>query len=194
MSKFKVGDHVEVLDDFDTSFFKKGSGGTVVELGSDDLVRVNFTYGDFDTILNAKIGGLWVLEYKLKLVKPYSASFTQQTSGVGFGDFLVEGHTTDGGGLQKHSVGDTYPWLVVGYGRGEEVIFCIQNLQTGVTLGDISKSGPHHVRQWVEYRLAQNFLSRYLEGSLDQFTFSTGIPDQIKGNPVFSLTGLIINA
>jgi hypothetical protein len=35
------------------------------------------------------------------------------------------------GGLQAHSVGSCYPFAFVGYGHGDRVVYCLENLQTG---------------------------------------------------------------
>jgi hypothetical protein len=181
MSKFKTGDRVEVIERSVGSFFQKGAGGTVVEEADDGTVKVNFTYGNFDTGVNTAAKGLWVMEYKLALIKPYSSSFTQQTSGVGFGDFLAIGHQDNGSGLQKHSVGDHYPWLVVGYGHGEHHVFCIQNLETGVTLGDHGWEA-HTVRQWQRWPQAEAYLQHWL--FLPKGT-KAWLTAEVKGKPEF---------
>ena len=189
MSKFKVGDRVVTITSND-GLYSLGAEGTVFRLDTDGTVAIKFTSGEFDVVLQRDIGFIWLCESSLELAKPrYSASFTQQTSGVGFGDFLVEGHTSDGGGLQKHSVGDTYPWLVVGYGRHEEVTYCLQNLQDGTTLVSKQQEGDdfYYVRQWGSVRLASNYLKHYLNGEV-----KTNMPVGRKGNPIFTITGLIV--
>jgi hypothetical protein len=181
MSKFKICDRVEVIERCPAPFYKVGAGGTVVEEDDDGTVRVNFTYGDFDAKTNVGIKGMWVPEVRLTLIKPYSSSFTQQTSGVGFGDFLAAGHQDNGSGLQKHSVGDHYPWLVVGYGHGEHHVFCIQNLETGVTLGDPGYES-HTLRQWLRWWQAENYLRMYLAGThFTKVIQITGKPEFIDG-------------
>jgi hypothetical protein len=179
MSKFKMGDRVEVIDRWPSASYKVGAGGTVVEKDDYGTVRVNFTYGDFDTETNAAIKGLWVMASALAPVKPYSSSFTQQTSGVGFGDFIATGHQDNGSGLQKHSVSDHYPWLVVGYGHGEHHTFCIQNLETGVTLGDHES---HTVRQWQRWPKAEAYLQHWLYLPKDTKAW---VAVELKGKPEF---------
>lgn len=191
MSKFKVGERVVTVTSND-GLYSLGAEGTVFRLDKDGTVAIKFTSGEFDVGLQRDLGFIWLCESSLELAKPrYSASFTQQTSGVGFGDFLVEGHTSDGGGLQKHSVGDTYPWLVVGYGRHEEVTYCLQNLQDGTTLVTKKHEGDdfYYVRQWGSVVLANRFLKRYLSGEI-----FNDMPIECHGNPVFTITGLIIKA
>ena len=191
MSKFKVGERVVTVTSND-GLYSLGAEGTVFRLDKDGTVAIKFTSGEFDVGLQRDLGFIWLCESSLELAKPrYSASFTQQTSGVGFGDFLVEGHTSDGGGLQKHSVGDTYPWLVVGYGRHEEVTYCLQNLQDGTTLVTKKHEGDdfYYVRQWGSVVLANRFLKRYLSGEI-----FNDMPIECRGNPVFTITGLTIKA
>jgi hypothetical protein len=162
MSEFKVGDRV-VCKDY-SRFYGVGAEGTVVKLAKDGTTAVKFTSGVFNTNLQRSNGHIWVINTHLALARPrYSASFTQQTSGVGFGDFLASGHEDNGGGLQKHSIGDFYPWLVVGYGYGNIVLFCIQNMQTGETLGDKAER-VSVARQWVSCSDAYAYLTRYHSG------------------------------
>jgi hypothetical protein len=47
---------------------------------------------------------------------------------------IPKGHSTEHHGLQKHSVGDTYPWAVVGIGNGAKVVYEVHNLVTGEVL------------------------------------------------------------
>lgn len=190
MSKFKVGDRVVTTSS--SVLYSCGAEGSVFRLDTDGTVAIKFTSGEFNVELQRWVEYIWVCEVNLELAKPrYSASFTQQTSGVGFGDFLVEGHTSDGGGLQKHSVGDTYPWLAVGYGRHEEVTYCLQNLQDGTTLVSKKHEGDdfHYVRQWGSVVSANRFLKRYLSGEI-----FNAMPIECYGKPVFTITGLIIKA
>ena len=162
MSEFKVGDRVVTTSS--SAYYGVGAEGTVVLDGKDGTYRVKFTSGSFNTHLNTRYGGVWVDVDNLALAQPrYSASFTQQTSGVGFGDFLAAGHEDNGSGLQKHSIGDFYPWLVVGYGYGNSVLFCIQNMQTGETLGDKAER-VSVARQWVQWNDAYAYLTRYING------------------------------
>ena len=192
MSKFKVGDRVVTTDTFSPRLYSCGAEGSVFLLDTDGTVAIKFTSGEFDVRIQRSLGFIWVCEVNLELAKPrYSTNFTQQTSGVGFGDFLVEGHTSDGGGLQKHSVGDTYPWLVVGYGRHEEVTYCLQNLQDGTTLVSKKDEGDdfHYVRQWGSVVSANRYLKRYLAREI-----FNDMPIECHGKPVFTITGLIIKA
>ena len=165
MSEFKVGDRVVTTSS--SAYYGVGAEGTVVLDGKDGTYRVKFTSGSFHTRLNTLHGGVWVDVDNLAIAQPrYSASFTQQTSGVGFGDFLATGHQDNGSGIQKHSVGDYYPWIVVGYGHGEHHVFCIQNLETGATLGDFGGGDMNHtVRQWGRYYGAEAYLKNYLHGT-----------------------------
>jgi hypothetical protein len=174
MSKFKVGDRV--VTTCSSVYYGVGAEGTIVVAANDGTYRVKFMSGDFNTYINTDFGGVWVGLFHLTLAQPwYSASFTQQTSGVGFGDFLASGHEDNGSGIQKHSIGDLYPWLVVGYGYGNSVLFCIQNMQTGETLGELDRH-KYIARQWVSCSDAYDYLTRYHSGR------HCLIADRIKGN------------
>ena len=165
MSKFKVGDRVVTTRENPSLYGKGAEGGVVsVERG---MAAITFTSGAFHASRQHDFGFIWLSEDSLELAKPrYSASFTQQTSGVGFGDFLAAGHEDNGSGLQKHSIGDYYPWLVVGYGHGEHHVFCIQNLETGATLGDFGGGDMNYtVWQWSRYYGAEAYLKNYLHGT-----------------------------
>ena len=178
MREFKVGDRVVTTKD-SAPYFAVGAEGTIVALDTAGTSKVKFTSGDYNTWVNEAINGMWAMNYGLELAKPcYSASFTQQTSGVGFGDFIATGHQDNGSGIQKHSVGDYYPWLVVGYGHGEHHVFCIQNLETGATLGDFWGGDMNHtVRQWDRYYGAEAYLKNYLQGTTNPFS--------VKARPIY---------
>jgi hypothetical protein len=45
----------------------------------------------------------------------------------------MQGHVP-GSGLQKHSIGADYPWLVFGVGNGDRVDYRVMNCETGETL------------------------------------------------------------
>jgi len=183
MSKFKVGDRVVTTNSYD-GLYSSGAEGSVFRLDTDGTVAIKFTSGEFAARSQHAIGFIWVREVNLELACPrYSTNFTQQTSGVGFGDFLAAGHEDNGSGLQKHSIGDYYPWLVVGYGHGEHHVFCIQNLETGATLGDFGGGDMNHtVRQWGRYYGAEAYLKNYLQGTAGLYYLEAS---PIYGKPEF---------
>ena len=70
MSKFKVGDRVEVIDCC-SSFYTEGANGKILKLGDSDCI-VKFESGKYDP----DNGGEWFVAYKyLKFVTPRLESF-----------------------------------------------------------------------------------------------------------------------
>jgi hypothetical protein len=61
------------------------------------------------------------------------------------------------GGLQEHSVGDSYPLAVVGIGYGERVIYVVQNLVDGTTAGFL-----FGLRQWRTAAEARTWMCHFL--------------------------------
>lgn len=91
-------------------------------------------------------------------------------------------------GLQNHSVGSTYPLVIVGYGQGDKTLYVIENLCTGRILGWQSQSatGP---RQWSGTAHATDMLHRIVAGAqLDK----VGVPFAwFLKRPVF-LDGILV--
>lgn len=54
-----------------------------------------------------------------------------------------QGHDPVHQGLQKHSIGDTYPWAVVGIGNGDKVHYEVHNLCTGKKVYDHGTGRPY---------------------------------------------------
>lgn len=170
----KVGDYIEVTSSFGNSkYFRVGAGGKVVSKWG-DAVAVRFTYGDYD----ANPGQWAVSRGRYKVIKPYSSLFV----GDGCrGDMpstdVVGGHVADGGGLQKHSVGDVYPLCVVGYSRDANyTMYVVEDLERGTVACD--RFGTP--LQWRDSRAASNF-ARTVDRT------ATGAPPWFKGRPNFEL-------
>ena len=126
-TKFKVGDRVVVAEaGYWDLFYKPGAEGVVIDQ-DEHMAKVRFVSGDFDT----KDGVWWARHSKLRALQPYSASFTKKSERE-----PNRGHTTDGGGLQKHSVGELYPLAVVGYCNGGATTFVVEDLQSGAVVCD----------------------------------------------------------
>ena len=87
----------------------------------------------------------------------YSARFTEH----GEKATVSQGHAGEGG-LQKHSIGGSYPWAVVGYGQAGHVVYVIEHLTSDSVLGDYAEDGRHGVRQWSSASYAELFLKHYL--------------------------------
>lgn len=152
MSKIKVGDYVEVThaEGWDLVYYTVGAGGRVVKemLG---MYIVQFTYGKYKTL----DGGRWAVNAgQVKVVTPYSSTFTKPAEPK-----PTTGHVANGGGLQKHSVGDIYPLAVVGYADGDKLRFTVENLETGqvCSCGEV-------VRAWHCAELAEAFAVLIKEG------------------------------
>jgi hypothetical protein len=171
----KVGDYVECIEG--GYYFTVGAKGVVRELAPDDTTRVFFTSGDYDVTTNAELGGLWVTISKLKLAEPhYSSSFTKSAKAE-----PPQGHVADGSGLQKHSIGSSYPWAVVAYGDERySTKYTIENLHTGAVLS----AGSDYPRQWVAPWLANSYLEWFIKNGT---VHSTNV-----GRPVFKKSGALI--
>lgn len=145
--EFKIGDHVEVvsIDGNDEDYYRVGAGGVIVATYS-RILGVRFTYGDF----TVDGGNVWcVLDNQIKKVVPYSSTFTEPVKAE-----APSGHTADGGGLQKHSVGDIYPLCVVGYAfDADTTVWVVENLARGRVACGERKS----VWQWDNYKDAAEF-------------------------------------
>lgn len=173
MTKAKVGDYIKVTDSGDNlMFYREGAGGKVVRV-DDQCALVSFTHGEF----NKRNGGQWWIEHgKYTVEKPYSSTFTQAAKAE-----APQGHTADGGGLQKHSIGGLYPLCVVGYHNGESpVAWVVENLQDG-TVACTNGGSP---RQWNTLAVATVFASRCKEHTGG----SIGEPIVwLKGRPHFAI-------
>lgn len=146
----KVGDRVAITDPGACSFYyKKGAEGVVVEL-VDNAARIRFISGDFCTLNN---GLWWVGVDQLAYKVPYSSTFTKKAATE-----PNRGHTTDGGGLQKHSVGNAYPLSIVGYATGGTVTYRIENLTTEVVFGNV-----HKPLAWADIHTATWMLTLWLK-------------------------------
>ena len=152
MSKFKVGDEVRVK--IDNPFYKTGAEGTVIER-ENDLIHVCFVSGEYD---HSKLGTWWVYQEDLELITPYSSTFSDKPSPLN-----PTGHTTDGGGLQKHSVGELYPLAVVGYCNGGATTFVVEDLQKGAVVCD--------------WKHLEGPLWKYAKAE-DAFTFARSVPNR----------------
>ena len=167
MSDIKVGDCVEVThaEGLDLVYYTVGAGGRVVKelMG---LYTVQFTYGKYKTL----DGGRWAVNAaQVKVVTPYSSTFTKPAEPK-----PTTGHVANGGGLQKHSVGDIYPLAVVGYANGDHVRFTVENLETGC----VAACGKV-VRAWPNVTGALAFAKRFKQDKcvgLDVVTWSTERP------------------
>ena len=152
MSKFKVGDKVRVK--ISTHLYKIGAEGVVTEVVA-SAVRVRYISGDYDPRSN---GLWWVCQEDLELILPYSRTFTKPAEAP-----TPTGHTSDGGGLQKHSVGELYPLAVVGYCNGGATTFVVEDLQKGAVVCDWKHlDGP---------------LWKYAKAE-DAFTFARSVPNR----------------
>ena len=85
------------------------------------------------------------------------------------------GHAPDSP-IQKHSVGDIYPLAVVGYGSGNHVMYCVENLTNGTVL--VHSSG---VRQWLHAHEAEAIARQVADGKThdgigDLFVWRAGRP------------------
>ena len=167
MARAKVGDYIKVTDRSDNEmFYREGAGGKVIEVDG-RLALVSFTYGEF----NKRSGGQWWIEHgQYTVEKPYSSTFTESTKAE-----APQGHTADGGGLQKHSVGDIYPLCVVGYSRDASyTLYVVEDLERGTVACDHFGTP----LQWRDSRAASNFAR-----TVDRTT--TGAPPWFKGRPNF---------
>jgi hypothetical protein len=154
MSKFKVGDKVRVVSLFDDVFFSRGAEGVVVDRDH-EVVQVRFVSGRYD---HGNGGRWWVYPEGLELITPYSSTFTKQAEAP-----TPTGLTTDGGGLQKYSVGELYPLAVVGYCNGGATTFVVEDLQKGAVVCDWKHlDGP---------------LWKYAKAE-DAFTFARSVPNR----------------
>lgn len=155
MSKFKVGDKVRVVDSFGNgTFFSSGAEGVVVDRDR-EVVQVHFVSGRYYPAAN---GRWWVYPEDLELITPYSSTFTKPAEAP-----TPTGHTSDGGGLQKHSVGELYPLAVVGYCNGGATTFVVEDLQKGAVVCDWKHlDGP---------------LWKYAKAE-DAFTFARSVPNR----------------
>lgn len=173
MGKAKVGDYIKVTDPgVNEMCYREGAGGKVVQVHS-KCALVAFTHGEF----NKRNSGQWWIEHGKYIVeKPYSATFTQATKAE-----ATQGHTADGGGLQKHSIGGLYPFCVVGYHNGNSpVVWVVENLQDG-TVACTGKGQPH---QWTRIALANDFAVHCKEHTID----TLGKPIVwLKGRPHFAI-------
>lgn len=96
------------------------------------------------------------------------------------------------GGLQEHSLGDCYPYAVVGYGNGGVTTFVVENLQTGETQtlrdGTLATCDAKLAcqRQQVAYRWKGGWSKerpRYVNGNLSlpdepSTTYATSLVEQ----------------
>ena len=152
MSRFKGGDKVRVK--VDNLLYKIGAGGVVVDLDH-EAVRVCFVCGEYD---HSNSGTWWVLPEEVELITPYSSTFSDKPSPLN-----PMGHTSDGGGLQKHSVGELYPLAVVGYCNGGATTFVVEDLQKGAVVCDWKRlDGP---------------IWKYAKAE-DAFTFARSVPNR----------------
>lgn len=168
--EFKIGDHVEVvsIDDIDEDYYRVGAGGVIVAKDLSGVLDVRFTYGDFT------VGGdnVWcVLDSQIKKVVPYSTTFTAPAKAE-----APSGHTADGGGPQKHSVGDIYPLCVVGYAfDADTTMFVVENLKDGTVC-----TAGLAVRQWYSSTAAFSFAEHASFHKIDsggrQITWTVGRP------------------
>lgn len=148
-TKFKVGDRVVVAEaGYCDLFYKTGAEGVVIDQ-DEYMAKVRFVSGDFDT----KDGVWWARHSRLRALQPYSASFTKKSERE-----PNRGHTTDGGGLQKHSVGKAYPLIIVGYATGDTVTYRIENLTTEVVLGNVRQPWA-----WADIHTATWMLTLWLK-------------------------------
>lgn len=172
MAKAKVGDYIKVTDpSYNEMCYKEGAGGKVVQVG-DKCALVAFTHGEFDT---ANDGQWWINHGKYTVEQPYSSTFTESAKAA-----APQGHTADGGGLQKHSIGGLYPLCVVGYNNGgSPIMWVVENLQDGT----VACTSGGSVRQWPLVSLAYDFAERCKEHTKD----SGGEPIVwLKGRPHFA--------
>lgn len=152
MSKFKVGDKVRVK--VGNSLYKIGAEGVVVDK-TRDLVCVWYVSGDYDLRNN---GLWWAYQEEVELITSHSSTFTKPTEAP-----TSTGHTADGGGLQKHSVGELYPLAVVGYCNGGATIFVVEDLQKGAVVCD--------------WKHLEDPIWKYARAE-DAFTFASSVPNR----------------
>lgn len=162
--KFNVGDHVVVTDPGDNEyFFKTGAQGVILYCYGDSC-QVQFTQGDYDTDCR----GIWYADCtSLQKVSRYSSTFTEKAK-----DKTSSGHVKDSG-LQKHSIGNAYPFAVVAYHSvtpfHDRLVYTVENLETGeVAMAFAGKESP---RQWAPEHLhgAVAFAERCAWSNLDLF-------------------------
>ena len=171
MTKANVGDYIKVADSGTCGYYQAGAGGKVLEV-YDGCVLVAFTFGAFDRLCG---GRWWVNHGKYTVEQPYSATFTVPVRAE-----APQGHVTDGGGLQKHSVGDLYPLAAVGYARdSEHTVWVVENLETG----EVACWCTGAVRQWPAHALAVEFAERCKQG----IDFSGHPIRWVKGRPHFKI-------
>lgn len=169
MARAKVGDYIKVTDPGDNEmYYREGAGGKVVKVDNQGAL-VSFTHGEF----NSGAGGRWWIEHGEYTVEhPYSSTFTESAKAA-----APQGHTADGGGLQRHSIGDIYPLCVVGYSRDATyTMYVVEDLERGTVACD--RFGTP--LQWRDSRAAGNFAR-----TVDRTT--TGAPPWFKGRPNFEL-------
>ena len=148
-TKFKVGDRVVVADASGCDrFYKAGAEGVVIDQ-DEKMAKVRFVSGDFATV----DGVWWAYHSQLRALQPYSSIFTKQA-----GREPNRGHTTDGGGLQKHSVGKAYPLSIVGYATGDQITYRIENLTTEVVFGNVRQP-----LAWADIHTAAWMLTLWLK-------------------------------
>lgn len=105
----------------------------------------------------------------------YSESFTKRAVAE-----PTTGHAPDSP-IQKHSLGDIYPLAVVGYGSGNHVMYCIENLSNGGVLAHSSG-----VRQWFRAHEAEAIARQVADGKThdgigDLFVWRAGRPALANG-------------
>jgi hypothetical protein len=66
----------------------------------------------------------------------------------------MSGHHPVHTGLQRHSVSESYPLLMVGIANGDETIYEIHNAMSGEVL-HITSDGPIRPAQWVRPQAAE---------------------------------------
>lgn len=175
MSKFKVGDKVRVVKAA-CRFFSLGAEGSVIQVDGPSY-RVRFVSGEYDHSFD---GAWWASKEQLEIIKPYSSTFTDKAP-----TSQPTGHTADGSGLQKHSIGDIYPLAVVAYVTDTKVKYTVENLQYGACAG----TADGVVRQWDKLVNAYEFASRHPRA------YDTGGNSIVwlSGRPVYKNNMLVIN-
>lgn len=140
MKQIKVGTRVLAIVG-DAPYYLAGDTGTVVTnpYGEDDeqlLVQWD-AVRDYDGALRVRAGdGLWWINPELVEV----LSCCTENSGT-----ATRGHLAASGGLRGHSIGDLYPWSVVGIGYEGWQAF---NCETGEYFGPITTYD--HAERWAK--------------------------------------------
>ena len=91
----------------------------------------------------------------------------------------MSGHDEVHVGLQKHSLGGSYPLTVVGYDNGDGVRYVVENLVDGTVLCSDNPTP-------IPYQSREAHIVRYL---ITPYTYHPLFDKWIKGRPHFDVTG-----